>query len=77
MLISDYDDKNYPLPTFQSPQDAFKGTMELRGLKPNDMVKYLGTTSRFYEVMNGKRNLPLAMIRKLHADFGYDPKVAL
>lgn len=75
MLISNYDDKNYPLPTFQSPQNAIKGTMELRGLKPNDMVKYFGTTSRFYEVMNGKRNLSLAMIRKLRSDFGISADV--
>jgi len=29
-----------------------------------------GTESRFYEVVNRKRNLTLAMIRKLHHQYG-------
>ena len=71
MLINSYDDKHYPFDNFRAktPQDAIKGTMELLNLKPKDMSKYFGTTSRFYEVMNGKRNLTLNMIRKLKKDF--------
>lgn len=40
------------------------------GLSAADLKPYIGGLNRVYEVLNGKRGLSLAMIRKLHAGLG-------
>ena len=39
------------------------------GLSRNDLVPLLGTASRVSEVMNGKRELSMTMVRKLRERF--------
>ncbi len=34
-------------------------------MKPADLVPYIGPTNRVYEVLAGKRQLTMAMIRRL------------
>jgi len=43
--------------------------MEQHGLTRADLVPLLGTASRISEVLNGKRELSMSMIRKLHERF--------
>jgi HTH-type transcriptional regulator/antitoxin HigA len=40
--------------------------MEQNSLSRKDLEPYIGTSGRVSEVLNRKRNLTLAMIRKLH-----------
>ena len=40
--------------------------MEQKGLVRKDIEPYIGTSGRVSEVLNGKRNLSLSMIKKLH-----------
>ena len=40
--------------------------MEQAGLSVGDMKPYIGNNNRVYEVLNGRRELSLAMIRRLH-----------
>jgi HTH-type transcriptional regulator/antitoxin HigA len=40
--------------------------MEQQGLEDKDLVPFLGQRSRVTEVMNRKRGLSIAMIRKLN-----------
>jgi HTH-type transcriptional regulator/antitoxin HigA len=49
------------------PITAIKLRMEQRGLTRRDLEKVLGSKSRVSEVLNRKRPLTLAMIRRLHA----------
>jgi HTH-type transcriptional regulator/antitoxin HigA len=44
--------------------------MEQQGLKPKDLEPMIGRSNRVYEVLNRKRPLTLAMVRKLHAGLG-------
>ena len=69
MIIEEYDRKHYPA-VEADPVEAIKFRMEQQGLRPVDMKEYFGSTGRFYDVINKKRNLSLAMIRKLHSGLG-------
>lgn len=64
-LIEAYENKHYPIGP-ANPVDAIKFRMEQQGLTPRDLEKYIGPSGRVSEVLNGKRGLSLAMIRRLH-----------
>ncbi len=51
--------------------------MEQESLRPQDLVPLLGSRSRVSEVLNGKRPLTLAMIRRLHQGLGIPADVLL
>jgi HTH-type transcriptional regulator/antitoxin HigA len=64
-LIEAYEREHYSI----SPPDpiaAIRFRMEQAGLTVEDLVPMIGRKNRVYEVLNGKRALSLAMIRKLH-----------
>ncbi|MBI3957375.1 MAG: helix-turn-helix domain-containing protein [Chloroflexi bacterium] len=44
--------------------------MDQQGLTRNDMAVYIGSQSKVSEVLNRKRPLSLAMIRRLHEGLG-------
>lgn len=44
--------------------------MEQQGLKPKDLQPMIGGLNRVYEVLNRKRPLSLAMVRRLHSGLG-------
>ena len=68
-LIEAWEAKHYPvLPA--DPVEAIKFRMEQAGLTPRDLTSAIGGVNRVYEVLNRKRGLSLAMIRKLHDKFG-------
>ncbi|WP_294436269.1 hypothetical protein [uncultured Victivallis sp.] len=69
LVIGAYEDKRFPEPKVD-PVDFIKFMMEQKGLKVKDLVQCFGTTSRAYEVLNGKRKLTLAMIKKLRVVLG-------
>lgn len=52
------------------PVEAIKYHMEQRGLKPLDLVPFIGSRNRVHEVLNRKRALTLPMIRRLHEGLG-------
>lgn len=49
---------------------AIEFVMEQRGLTVKDLEPMIGRPNRVYEVLNRKRPLTLAMIRRLHAMLG-------
>jgi HTH-type transcriptional regulator/antitoxin HigA len=64
-LIEKYEDQHYPiLPV--DPIDAIRFRMEQMNLDQKDLVGIFGTPSKVSEVLNKKRKLSLAMIRKLY-----------
>jgi HTH-type transcriptional regulator / antitoxin HigA len=68
-LIQAYEAKHFPmLPP--DPVESIKFVMEQRGLTVHDLTPVFGRANRAYEVLSRKRPLSLAMIRKLHSDFG-------
>ena len=68
MVIENYEEERWPIGG-SDPVDIIKFVMEQRNLKAVDMKDYFnGKTSRFYEIINHKRNLSLSMIKNLHND---------
>ena len=53
------------------PIDAIKAQMEQQGLTAADLVPMIGPQECVVEVLSGKTELTLAMIRRLHAGLGY------
>lgn len=68
-LIEAYEAKHYPISP-PDPIEAIKFRMEQAALTPRDLQPAIGGLNRVYEVLNRKRGLSVAMIRKLHAQFG-------
>ena len=68
-LIEAYENKHYPIGP-ADPIDAIKFHMEQRGMRARDLQTMIGTRSRVHEILNRKRPLSLAMVRRLHAGLG-------
>jgi HTH-type transcriptional regulator/antitoxin HigA len=59
------------------PIRAIEFAMEQRGLSRRDLEPYIGSRARVAEVLNHKRSLTLAMIRRLHAGLGIPAEVLI
>jgi len=68
-LVEAWEEKNYPIEA-PDPIEAINFVMEQRGLSRRDLEPYIGSRARVAEVLNHKRQLTLAMIRKLHSGLG-------
>jgi len=68
-LIDHYEKRAIDIPA-PSPAEAIRFRMEQAGLKQQDLVPFIGSKSRVSEVLSGKRDLTLAMVRKLHDGLG-------
>lgn len=75
-LIQAYETKHFPMQS-PDPVEAIKFVMEQRGLTVHDLTPVFGRANRAYEVLSRKRPLSLAMIRKLHNDFGIPAEVLI
>lgn len=63
-LVSAYEDEHYKIDA-PDPVEAIKHIMEAQNMRSQDMIKFLGSSSKVSEVMNKRRGLSLSMIRKL------------
>ncbi|MFN7950691.1 MAG: transcriptional regulator [bacterium] len=68
-LVEAWEAKHFPM-DLPDPVEAIKYRMEQRGLTPRDLVPYIGSRNRVYEVLNRKRSLTLEMVRRLHTGLG-------
>jgi HTH-type transcriptional regulator/antitoxin HigA len=59
------------------PVEAIRFAMEQRGLSRRDLEPFIGSRARVAEVLNRKRPLTLAMIRKLHLGLGIPAEVLI
>ena len=67
-LVEAYERARWPR-RMPSLPDILKYLMEQHELSRADLVPLLGTASRVSEVLNGKRELSMAMVRKLRERF--------
>ncbi|MBI1306386.1 MAG: helix-turn-helix domain-containing protein [Bacteroidetes bacterium] len=65
ILIDKYEDENFPI-GMPDPIEAIKFRMEQMGISQSELAEVVGFKSRVSEILNKKRKLTLAMIRKLH-----------
>jgi HTH-type transcriptional regulator/antitoxin HigA len=72
LLIQDYEEKHFQLdPSWAGDGvDYILYRMDQQGLKPKDLIPYLGSRSKVSEVLNRKRPLTLRMMRRLHEGLG-------
>ena len=75
-LIENYEVRVFP-ETIPNPIEAIKFRMEQTDLKPVDLVPYIGSRSRVSEILSGKRQLTLEMVRALEAGLGIPAKVLI
>jgi HTH-type transcriptional regulator/antitoxin HigA len=68
-LVVDYDDKHYPLPDVD-PHRMVRFLMEQRGLRQADLVPVFGSRAQVSDLVNGKRGISKAQIKKLAGYFG-------
>jgi HTH-type transcriptional regulator/antitoxin HigA len=59
------------------PVEAIKFRMEQAGLTQKDLIPYIGPRSKVSEVLSGKRELTLAMIRSLNKHLGIPAEVLI
>ena len=68
-LVQAYEARHFPIEA-PDPVEAIKFRMEQGGLTVKDLEPMIGKSNRVYEVLNRKRPLTLAMIRRLHKRLG-------
>jgi HTH-type transcriptional regulator/antitoxin HigA len=68
-LIQAYEAKRWPIDP-PDPIEAIRARMEQQRLRPKDLEPFLGTSGRVSEVLNRRRPLTLAMIRRLERGLG-------
>ena len=75
-LIQAYEARHFPIDA-PYPVEAIKFRMEQQGLSVKDLEPIIGQRNRVYEVLNRKRPLTLAMIRRLHSSLGIPAEVLI
>jgi HTH-type transcriptional regulator/antitoxin HigA len=75
-LIDAYEAEHYPMDP-PDPIEAIKFRMEQQELTRRDLEKIIGTRTRVAEVLNRKRGLSIAMIRRLHQRLGISADVLI
>jgi HTH-type transcriptional regulator/antitoxin HigA len=77
-LIEAYEDVHYPMPMGElDPIEYIKFRMEQQGLTRKDLEPLIGSRTRVAEVLSRKRDLTLAMIRRLHDELEIPADVLL
>lgn len=75
-LVNAYEEEHHPiLPP--DPVEAIRFRMEQLGLDRKALEKSIGSRSRVSEVLARRRDLSLAMIRRLHRDLGIPAEILI
>ena len=75
-LVVAYEARHFPV-GMPDPIEAIKFRMEQSGLSVKDLEPIIGKRKRIYEILNRKRPLTLAMIRRLHRVLGIPAEVLI
>ncbi|MBY0522279.1 MAG: hypothetical protein K2R98_02720 [Gemmataceae bacterium] len=76
LLVENYEENAHPI-DLPDPIEALRFRMEQEGLKPRDLIPYIGSKSKVSEVLSRRRPLSLTMIRKLVTGLQFPAEVAL
>jgi len=76
MVIEAYEDKHHPI-DLPDPMAAILFRMEQQGLSQKDLAPYIGSSAKVSEVLAGKRDLTLPIIRALHKHLGIPAEVLI
>jgi len=76
ILVKDYEDKHYQIPS-PNPIEAIKLKMEETGLKNKDLAPILGSEGHISAILSGKRKLTLEMARDINEVLGIPAEILL
>ena len=68
-LVQAFEAKHYAMRGVD-PVEAIKFRMEQQGMTPRDLEPMIGSRGRVSEVLNRRRPLTMAMVRRLHQELG-------
>ena len=75
-LVDAYEAEHDPIDP-PDPIEAIRFRMEQQGLTRKDLERILGSRTRVSEILNRKRGLSIAMIRRLHETLGIPAEVLI
>ena len=75
-LIDAWEAIHYPMDP-PDPIEAIKFRMEQQGLTRRDLEGIIGTRARIAEVLSGKRELSIAMIRRLNTELNIPAEILI
>ena len=75
-LIDAWETIHFPMDP-PDPIEAIKFRMEQQGLTRKDLEGIIGTRARIAEVLDRKRGLSIAMIRRLNAELGIPAEILI
>jgi len=75
-LIDAYEARHHPMDP-PDPIEAIQFRMKQQGLTRKDLESIIGTRTRIAEVLNRKRSLSIAMIRRLNDRLGISAEVLI
>lgn len=76
MVVEAYEDKHYPI-DLPDPISAIRFRMDQEGLSNKDLIPYIGSSAKVSEVLAGRRDLTLSMIRALNRHLGIPAEVLI
>ena len=76
MVIEAYEEKHHAI-ELPDPVSAIQFRMEQEGLSNKDLMPYIGSSAKVSEVLSGKRDLTLSMIRALNKHLGIPAEVLI
>lgn len=76
MVIEAYEERHHPI-GLPDPISAIQFRMEQEGLSNKDLIPYIGSSAKVSEVLSGKRDLTLSMIRALNKHLGIPAEVLI
>ena len=75
-LVELYESRNEPM-GYPDPGAAIEFRMEQAGLRPRDLIPFIGSRAKVSEVLSGKRSITMPMARALHEHLGIPADVLL
>jgi HTH-type transcriptional regulator/antitoxin HigA len=76
LLIKDYEDRHYNIPA-PDPIEVIKLKLEEMGLKRKDLEPIIGSKGYVSQVLSGKKELTLKMVKGLHRYLGISADIFL
>ena len=76
LLVKDYEDRHYPIPA-PDPIEVIKLKLEEKGLKQKDLEHIIGSKGYVSQVLSGKKELTLKMVKGLHRYLGISADILI
>jgi HTH-type transcriptional regulator/antitoxin HigA len=76
LIVKDYEDRHFHIPA-PDPIEAIKLKLEEKGLKQKDLEHIIGSKGYVSQVLSGKKELTLKMVKGLHNYLGISADILL